>query len=343
MYTAEFVTPKHPDKMCDQISDAILDWALSHDPMSRVAVEVMGGHGKVSIMGEITCSAGYLVEEAAKQIVSRITGQKVEFFEVPDAIVLDVNIVKQSPEIAQGVDTGGAGDQGIMKGYATNETPEYMPKEYAMARALCKYLYERHPYDGKTQVTIDPRGRVTAVVASFQNTDGVVLREEIRAWLMTNEMIKDTSEEEINLIAIHANPAGDWSQGGFDADTGLTGRKLMVDNYGPRMAIGGGAFSGKDATKVDRSAAYMARRIAVDVLEDMKADQVSIEIAYAIGVAHPVAVSARVIKEGTISTIDVTEHYKLTPLDIIDFLDLRKPQFEETAKWGHFGQGFTWK
>lgn len=331
MYTAEFVSPKHPDKICDQISDAILDWCLAQDPNSRVAIEVIGGHNKVVVMGELTTTAE-LLDSDVYNIVNRIASDGIN--EIPD---VTVHIVKQSPEIARGVDQGGAGDQGIMKGYATNETETLMPREYQWAREICQAIYEKHPYDGKTQVTIDGKARIKAIVASFQNTTAAELKEIIHEWMNAKDI------QLADGFTIYTNPAGDWNQGGFDADTGLTGRKLMVDNYGPRNPIGGGAFSGKDATKVDRSAAYMARRIAVDLLGKMEAQQVSVEIAYAIGVAQPVSVNARVVRDGKIENWDVTGEYDLTPEGMIAFLDLRKPQYEETAKWGHFGRGFTWK
>lgn len=329
MYTAEFVSPKHPDKMCDQISDAILDWALARDPLARVAIETMGGHGRVFVLGEMTIkdTTDEDIEEAIHGIVDRIApGNEIDW-----------GVARQSPEIASGVDTGGAGDQGIMKGYATNETETLMPREYQWAREICQAIYEKHPYDGKTQVTIDGKARIKAIVASFQNTTAAELKEIIHEWMNSKDI------QLADGFTIYTNPAGDWNQGGFDADTGLTGRKLMVDNYGPRNPIGGGAFSGKDATKVDRSAAYMARRIAVDLLGKMEAQQVSVEIAYAIGVAQPVSVNARVVRNGKIENWDVTGEYDLTPEGMIAFLDLRKPQYEETAKWGHFGRGFTWK
>lgn len=336
MRTAEFVSPKHPDKMCDQISDAILDWVLERDPQGRVAAEVMGGHGQVFICGEITMDTHEKIP--FDEIVHRITGDS--------QLTVIVNLTPQSPEIANGVDTGGAGDQGIMRGYAVSDTPSLMPVEYELARSLCMYLYERHPYDGKTQVTVDPRERAIAskwhglpapvtIVASFQNVEGDQLVRDVSAWLRENDFIPSP-----NNIMIHANPAGDWKQGGFDADTGLTGRKLAVDNYGPSYPIGGGAFSGKDASKVDRSAAYMARKIAVDYLRKYKGQMAAVEIAYAIGVAKPVEAVVRV--DNVTHDLLLDENYDLTPNGIIKALKLRKPQYEETARWGHFGRGFGW-
>ena len=242
-----------------------------------------------------------------------------------------INIDEQSNEIAQGVDTGGAGDQGIMKGYAVRETENFMPLEYEYARQLCRYLYERWPYDGKTQVTIDNEGKVKTVVASFQNVKHMDLSNAVQDFL---------DKEGITYhVVTHINPAGDWNIGGFEADAGLTGRKLMVDNYGPRYAIGGGAFSGKDATKVDRSGAYLARKIAVETLIERNAKEVSVELAYAIGVAEPVQATAIVDGE----QIDLTSSYQLTPRDIIEKLKLKEPIFSKTAEWGHFGNGFLWR
>jgi len=308
--TAESVSPKHPDKICDRISDAILDEALRQDPESRVAIEVMGGHGIVSITGEMTTKAYISIRDIAKRIAGNIGVQ--------------VNVVQQSPDIAQGVDQGGAGDQGIMVGYACDETPQKMPLEVMVARNLCDFIYSVYPYDGKTQVTLED-GEIKTVVASFQNTKQEDLKSLVEDW------VRDDSVE------IYCNPAGDWTTGGFDADTGVTGRKLMVDNYGPRVPIGGGAFSGKDPTKVDRSAAYAARNLAVRMLDKHRAKEVFVYLAYAIGRAMPVQATA--IIDGVEMNIDPTT---LTPVNIIETLNLRKPQYEKTAEWGHFGNNFTW-
>ncbi len=312
--TAESVSPKHPDKLCDQISDAVLDAYLKQDPKSRVAVEALGGHGKVYVVGEVTSSGNVEVEP----IVKRLAGD----------VEIQVNIVKQSPEIAQGVDTGGAGDQGIMVGYACSDTPELLPLETILARKLNRYLYEKWPYDGKTQVTIRD-GKIEAVVASFQNAPAAELEAAINDWLK--------EVDHLDKVAIHANPAGDWNQGGFDADTGLTGRKLVVDNYGPRIPIGGGCFSGKDPSKVDRSAAYMARKIACDYLKKRNAKEVFCHLAYAIGYAQPL--EATVTVDGKQEEV---EGYDLTPNGIIESLNLRTPQYEVTAQYGHFGNDFPW-
>ena len=315
--TAESVSPKHPDKLCDQISDAILDAYLEKDPDARVAAETCGGHGVVFVTGEITSTAD---DVDIEKIVHRIAGDDVE---------VHTKIVKQSPEIAQGVDTGGAGDQGIMIGYATDETPEMLPLEVVLSRKLNEYIYAKHPYDGKTQVTIAPDGTIASIVASFQNVSQAELKE------LVEEFIKENNLK--GALELHLNPAGDWNQGGFDADTGLTGRKLIVDNYGPRIAIGGGCYSGKDATKVDRSAAYMARKIAVDYLRNRHAHEVLVRLAYAIGKAEPL--EKTVIIDGQPEEI---EGYDLTPRGIINALDLKRPIYEETARYGHYGHAFPW-
>lgn len=338
MKTAECVSPKHPDKMCDQISDAILDVCLSTDPNSRVAIEVMGGHGKVYVTGEVTSELGFRNIDVF-EAVKRITGKDLD---------IEINVVSQSPEIANGVDTGGAGDQGIMNGYACRGNEELIPQELYLARSLNKFIFEKHPYDGKTQVTLDDDGSILTIVASFQNVPSAELKELITDWYAQVGI----DHGDVKDFTIHANPAGDWNQGGFDADTGLTGRKLAVDNYGTNIPIGGGAFSGKDATKVDRSAAYMARRIAVDILQHFElATEATVRLAYAIGVAHPVMVDCNVQFENEQSDEETarlltefldSKHYDLTPNGIIEYLDLKKPQYEETARWGHFGNSFKW-
>jgi len=319
--TAESVSPKHPDKICDQISDAILDAHLTEDPDARVAVDVAGGHGKVFVTGEVTSKA-VLVDVAA--IVRRLAGE-VELIE---------HIAAQSPEIAQGVDIGGAGDQGIMVGYATNETKELLPIEVVLARKLNQNLYERWPFDGKTQVTTKD-GKVVSIVASFQHAAQADLTKQVLSWF-TQEPLAVAGDVDVKL---HINPAGDWSVGGFDADAGLTGRKLIVDNYGPRIPIGGGAFSGKDPSKVDRSAAYIARKIAIDYLRARDAKEVYVYLAYAIGYDQPL--EATVVIDGS---EEVVEGYDLSPNGIIRLLDLKRPIYEQTARYGHFGhEGLSWE
>ena len=314
--TAESVSPKHPDKLCDQVSDAILDAYLAKDPSARVAVEALGGHGQLVVMGEVTSKAKIDIAP----IVRRIVG----------SIALSTNVVEQSPEIAQGVDTGGAGDQGIMIGYACSETPEALPLEVVLSRQLNQYLFERWPFDGKTQITLQG-DQIVAVVASFQNAPTGELKQAIAEWLQSKTTNKQPT--------IHANPAGEWRLGGFEADTGLTGRKLVVDNYGPRIPIGGGRFSGKDGSKVDRSAAYMARKIALDYLRKREAREVFTRLAYAIGYDQPL--EASVIIDGKQEAV---VGYDLSPRSIIEQLGLTKPQFEATARYGHFGHGeFSWE
>jgi S-adenosylmethionine synthetase len=345
--TAEFVSPKHPDKICDFIADSILDAYLAGDKESRVAVEVMGGHKLVTINGEVTSNAKPDIEKLVQNIVGI------------DYKIIS-NIVAQSPEIGRGVDMGGAGDQGIMKGYATNETPEFLPLEYVLARDLCKKIYEVYPFDGKTQVTIEdsrsehfPAGNLsgTAVPANFsarppakdpaENAPGgtPVVKTVVVSFQNTkNDELLKLVKEIIKADEYLINPAGEWTQGGFDADTGLSGRKLIIDNYGPEIPIGGGSFSGKDYTKVDRSGAYMARRIAVELLEKRNAKEVYTKLAYAIGKSEPVMAVAVVdgIEEKIVG-------YDLSPKGIRAYLKLDQVKFSETSNWGHFGRGFEWK
>ncbi len=313
--TAECVSPQHPDKLCDQISDAILDAYLAKDPLARVAVEAVGGHGKVFVVGEVTSTA----KVAIAPIVQRLAGD----------VECETRLVQQSPEIARGVNTGGAGDQGIMVGYATSETPELLPNELVLARQLNQYLFERWPFDGKTQVTLQGDA-IISIVASFQHAPHNELQAAVTQWAATHQR---------HAPALHINPTGDWQQGGFAADTGLTGRKLVVDNYGPRIPVGGGAFSGKDPSKVDRSAAYMARKIAVDYLRQRHAREVFVQLAYAIGHDQPLQATALIN-----GAQHVVTGYDLSPQGIIDYLQLRQPMYEQTARWGHFGHPeFSWE
>ena len=307
--TAEFVSPGHPDKICDFIADSILDAYLSEDKDSRVAVEVMGGHNLITINGEVTSR----VNPDLENLVKKIVGNNFE---------IKINLVKQSSEIAKGVDTGGAGDQGIMKGYATAETENMMPREYDLARDLCQKVYEKYPYDGKVQVTLEDE-KIKTVVVSFQNSKNEDLLLLVKSIITADDYL--------------INPAGEWTQGGFNADTGLSGRKLVIDNYGPEIPIGGGSFSGKDYTKVDRSGAYMARKIAVDLLKKNNANEIFVKLAYAIGKREPVM---------AVAVIDGKEEqvigYDLSPKGIREFLKLDEVKFTETAKWGHFGRDFNW-
>ncbi len=318
--TAESVSPRHPDKLCDQVSDAILDAYLAGDPEARVAVETVGGHGKVFITGEVTSTSHPDIEPIAKRLVGDV--------------VVEIHLVKQSPEIASGVDTGGAGDQGIMVGYACSETPELLPLEVVLSRKLNQHLYAQWPYDGKTQITLQG-SEIVAIVASFQNAPRDELEQQVQVWIDSEPLAIAKTKS----LRVHANPAGDWHVGGFDADAGLTGRKLVVDNYGPHIPVGGGCFSGKDPSKVDRSAAYMARKIARDYLRTRQANEVFCHLAYAIGYDQPL--EATVTVDGV---QELVESYDLTPRGIAKKLDLKKPVYEQTARYGHFGHPeFAWE
>jgi len=313
--TAEFVSPGHPDKICDRISDKILDVCLEQDPESRVAIETAGGHGQIHLTGEITTNAEPLNYQG---IVKEVCGEE---------IFTTTNIVEQSNEIARGVDVGGAGDQGIMVGYACDENDEYVPQEYYLARDLCRFLYDRFGGDGKTQITTNDHW-ITHIVTSFQNT----VKSELEL------AVGEYMDWETTDIVIHANPAGDWTQGGFDADAGLTGRKLVVDNYGPRVPIGGGAYSGKDPSKVDRSAAYMARHIALKELKRLGLSECWVYLSYAIGEKEPLQSTATDGK----AIWNISDAYPVYPNEIINKLDLKKPIYYETAQWGAYGNGFSW-
>ena len=322
-HTAESVTFAHPDKVCDQISDAILDACLAQDSLSRVAVETVGGHGMITLTGEVTTRADVDMGAIALKTY-RSCGYG-------DSIGVTVNVAKQSPEIAHGVDLDGAGDQGIMIGYATDETPEMLPLEFALARRLTRAM---GAHDGKAQVTVQD-GEVVRLVTSVCGADAA-----------TDAALEESVQKEIAPHVLGGadevvwrwmrNPNGAWTVGGFEADSGVTGRKIVADAYGPRVAVGGGAFSGKDATKVDRSAAYMARKIAVDYVR-RGAKTCLVRLAYAIGCAEPVMALA------TVDGKDVVIHgYDLRPRAIIEQLDLRSPRFLQTARLGHFGNGFPW-
>lgn len=318
--TAESVSPGHPDKICDRISDAILDAHLSQDPHARVAIDVAGGHGTVFVTGEVTSKA---TDIDVRGIVKRIAGDTETI----------VHIAEQSSEIAQGVDTGGAGDQGIMVGYATSETPEFLPLEVVLSRQLNQYLYKKWPHDGKTQVTLRD-GVIVSVVASFQHSSHDELLARTKHWLRNSSGVQIAKD-----LELHINPAGDWKIGGFDADAGLTGRKLIVDNYGPRVPIGGGAFSGKDPSKVDRSAAYAARKVAVDYLKARGAKEVFVHLAYAIGHDKPLESTVKI--DGV---EEIVTGYDLSPHGIVQLLDLKRPIYERTAEYGHFGHpDFSWE
>ncbi len=282
-------------------------------------MEAMGGHGLITLTGELTTNA----KIDAIQVVKRVAGEQYQ---------VNTNIVQQSSEISQGVDVGGAGDQGIMVGFACDENEEMVPQELYLARNLNKLIYSKFPNDGKTQVTLK-NGKISSVVASFHKAKASELRDIIFEWFKGKEVDSE--------LSIYANPAGDWDIGGFDADTGLTGRKIICDAYGPQVSVGGGAYSGKDGTKVDRSGAYMARRIAVDAVKKL-GGEVIVKLAYAIGKKNPVMVS--VARPNSNETVDfAVSNYDLSPQGIIDFLKLRKPQFEQVAEWGSYGNGFRWE
>jgi S-adenosylmethionine synthetase len=321
--TAESVTKSHPDKVCDQISDAILDACLAQDPRSRVAIETLGGHGVITVCGELTTKAYVNIREIAKNVY-KDCGYNED-------IGVVVNVVEQSPEISHGVDQDGAGDQGIMVGYATSETPEMLPLEVVLSRKLCRAMGK---HDGKAQVTVKD-GKIEKILTSLC-TSGDMSDVKLEQTVMSFKKYLPKHIKNIKSIWLQ-NPNGKWTIGGFHADTGLTGRKLAVDNYGPNIPVGGGAFSGKDSTKVDRSAAYMARKIAVDYLKKRKAKEVFVHIAYAIGVAEPLMAVVDIDGKQ-----EIVMGYDLRPSAIIKYLQLRKPQFRKTAEYGHFGNNFKW-
>ena len=339
IYTVESVTSGHPDKVCDQISDAILDECLRQDERSRVAAEVLGSHGLLVIGGEVTTNANINVEKIGRDVYSEIG------YTNPIRVV--TQIVRQSPDIAQGVDPGGAGYQGIMYGFASDETEEFLPKGIVLVHKLTKGLEDlrksgRLPWlmpDGKAQITIE-NGRVRSVLVSCQHAENVT-QEEIKREL-TEKLIKPIigNLEEVEILV---NPTGKFVQGGFEADAGLTGRKIMVDSYGGMIPHGGGAFSGKDPTKVDRSAAYMTRFVAKNLVASGLAKKCLVSVAYAIGRAEPLMVEA--LNEKGESIRDAIEgKFDFRPKAIIERLGLRRPIYRQTASYGHFGKkGLPWE
>lgn len=338
-YTTESVTSGHPDKVCDQISDAILDACLTQDPSSRVAVETFGSHGTLMIGGEVTTNATVDYEAIARKVYADIG--------YTEPLDIFSRVVTQSGDIAQGVDTGGAGDQGIMYGYATDETPEYLPQGVVLAHALARKLEELRttgtlPYlrpDGKTQVTIR-EGKVVTALTSTQHAEEAEL-EQIRADL--TEHLFSPVLGDVSTIELLVNPTGRFVAGGFEADAGLTGRKIMVDTYGGLMPHGGGAFSGKDATKVDRSAAYMCRFAAKNLVAAGLAKKALVSVAYAIGRVEPVMVEAFDGEGKNLSDV-VARNFDFRPRAIVERLNLTKPQFQPTAAYGHFGvSGRPWE
>ena len=338
--TAESVTCGHPDKVCDQISDAILDAYLAQDPKSRVAVETFGCHGLLVIGGEVTSLGAVDAERLARDVYRRIGYH--------DELEVVTKIVLQSPDIAQGVDGGGAGDQGIMYGFATDETPEFMPRAVVLAHRLASGLEKlrrddpRFAWlgpDGKTQVTLHG-GQLKTVLVSCQH-DPEKTQDEIRSALIES-LIRPLAGD-LAEVEVLVNPTGAFTLGGFQADTGLTGRKIMVDTYGGLIPHGGGAFSGKDATKVDRSAAYMARFAAKNIVAAGLARDCLVSVAYAIGRAEPVMLEA-LDQDGKSLAEVVRQKFDFRPQAIIERLGLRSPIFSRTAAYGHFGKpGLPWE
>jgi S-adenosylmethionine synthetase len=362
LFTSESVTEGHPDKIADQISDAVLDAVMRDDPTGRVACETLVTTGLVVVAGEITTTTYVDFSEIARKVITDVGYTRAKFgFDAETCGVIS-SIKKQSPDIAMGVDTGGAGDQGLMFGFACDETPELMPMPIQLAHRLTHRLAEVRKSgvvdflrpDGKSQVTVeydDGRPtRVDCVVISSQHSDKVS-NTDLRDAIL-NEVIKPVIPEDMmdKGTKIHINPTGRFVTGGPMGDAGLTGRKIIVDTYGGYSRHGGGALSGKDATKVDRSACYIARYVAKNIVAAGLARKVEIQLAYAIGVAEPVSVMVDTFGTGTIPNTQITElvraFFKLTPKGIIETLDLRRPIYLPTAAYGHFGRtgpGFTWE
>ncbi|HEY6402924.1 MAG TPA: methionine adenosyltransferase [Blastocatellia bacterium] len=363
LFTSESVTEGHPDKICDQISDAILDEVLKHDARGRVACETMVMTGLIIVGGEITTNALVDYAKVARETVRDIGYTRAKYGFDADTCGVISAVNTQSPDIAMGVDTGGAGDQGLMFGYACNETPELMPTPIQLAQQLVRKLSEARRSgdldylrpDGKSQVTVEYDNgkpiRVDAVVISTQHSPEASA-EQIREDII-DHVIKPTIPAHLldKDTKYYVNPTGRFVVGGPQGDTGLTGRKIIVDTYGGAAPHGGGAFSGKDPTKVDRSACYMARYIAKNVVAAGLADRCQVQLAYAIGVAEPVSVyvdcfGTAKIDEGRISDL-IRANFQLTPKGIIDSLDLRRPIYKQTAAFGHFGRtetdGFSWE
>lgn len=362
LFTSESVTEGHPDKIADQVSDAILDAVMKDDPMGRVACETLVTTGLVMVAGEITTTTFVDFADVARDVVRGVGYTRAKYGFDADTCGVVSSIKKQSPDIAMGVDTGGAGDQGLMFGYACDETPELMPMPIQLAHQLCLKLSEVRKKnvvdflrpDGKSQVSIeyiDGRpARVDCVVISTQHSEEVT-HSDLRDAII-EKVIKPIIPERMfdKQTKIHVNPTGRFVTGGPMGDAGLTGRKIIVDTYGGYGRHGGGAFSGKDPSKVDRSACYMARYVAKNIVAAGLARKVEVQFAYAIGVAEPVSVMTQTFGTGTIPDAQITElireSFKLTPKGIIETLDLRRPIYRPTAAYGHFGRtgpGFTWE
>jgi S-adenosylmethionine synthetase len=362
LFTSESVTEGHPDKIADQISDAVLDEVMRHDPKGRVACETLVTTGLVVVSGEITTTAHIDYDELIRKTVNEVGYNDARYGFDSNTCAVMCTVKRQSPDIAMGVDTGGAGDQGLMFGYACNETEELMPMPIQLAHRLTQRLSEvrkskKLPFlrpDGKSQVTVEYRdgkpARVECVVVSTQHSDEIS-NEELRSAVMEH-VIKPIIPANMldSKTKFHINPTGRFVIGGPMGDAGLTGRKIIVDTYGGYSRHGGGAFSGKDPSKVDRSACYMARYIAKNIVAAGLASRVEVQLAYAIGVAEPVSVMVDTFGTATIPEEKITqlvrENFSLTPKGIIETLDLRKPIYKATAAYGHFGRtgpGFTWE
>ncbi len=362
LFTSESVTEGHPDKVADQISDAILDSILAKDPTGRVACETLVTTGLAFVAGEITTSCYVDIPKIVRNTIREIGYDSPSYgFDYQTCAVV-TSIQAQSPDIAMGVDTGGAGDQGMMFGYATNETPEYMPLTISLAHKLTRRVAELRKNktlkylrpDGKSQVTVEyvdgKPSRIDAIVVSVHH-DKLAKTKQIAADIRKLAIDKVIPQHLIDKKTRYfINPTGRFEVGGPQADTGLTGRKIIADTYGGMGLHGGGAFSGKDPTKVDRSACYMARYIAKNIVAAKLADRCEIQLAYAIGVAQPVSVMVNTFDTGRISNEAirnlVLKHFDLTPAGIIRDLKLRRPIYKKTAAYGHFGrneEGFSWE
>lgn len=363
LFTSESVTEGHPDKIADQISDGILDAILKDDPTARVACETLLTTGIAFVAGEISTNCYVEFADIVRETIKDIGYTRAKYgFDFETCAVMSA-IHSQSPDIAQGVDTGGAGDQGIMFGYATNETPELMPTPIILAHKLVQQLAKTRredilPYlrpDGKSQVTVEYRNgkptRVTTIVISTQHSPDISLKEirEDVVEKVIKPVIPSHLIDEVN-IEYHINPTGRFVMGGPQADTGLTGRKIIVDTYGGVGSHGGGAFSGKDPSKVDRSASYMARYIAKNLVAAGIAEKCEIQLSYAIGVVDPVSILVNTKNTGKIPNDKILklirDHFPLTPKGMIKHLNLRRPIYKKTAAYGHFGRNepeFTWE
>jgi S-adenosylmethionine synthetase len=362
LFTSESVTEGHPDKIADQISDSVLDEVMRQDPKGRVACETLVTTGLIVVSGEITTTAQVNYDELARETVRQIGYDNAEYGFDSNTCAVVCTIKRQSPDIAMGVDTGGAGDQGLMFGYACNETEELMPMPIQLAHRLTQRLSEVRKSkkvnflrpDGKSQVTVEYRNgqpyRVDCVVISTQHSDAVS-SEDLRNAIMEHVIKPIVPAKMLDAkTKYHINPTGRFVIGGPMGDAGLTGRKIIVDTYGGYSRHGGGAFSGKDPSKVDRSACYMARYIAKNIVAAGLAQRAEVQLAYAIGVAEPVSVMVDTFGTAAIPEEKITElvrqNFSLTPKAIIETLDLRRPVYRPTAAFGHFGRtgaGFTWE